>query len=75
MTAQSTVIKAPGEKAAEQAGGAGRPGKREGRRSEGTALNVFSHGFLVVWAIMIVLPCSGWRSVPSRPTRRSAARP
>ncbi|MGW6572949.1 carbohydrate ABC transporter permease [Streptomyces sp. NPDC054945] len=56
MTAQSTVIKAPGEKAAERAGGTGRPGKREGRRSEGMALNVFSHGFLVVWAIMIVLP-------------------
>ncbi|MGW2585167.1 carbohydrate ABC transporter permease [Streptomyces virginiae] len=56
MTAQSTVIKAPGEKAGEPAGGAGRPGKREGRRSEGMALNVFSHGFLVVWAIMIVLP-------------------
>ncbi|MER6253826.1 carbohydrate ABC transporter permease [Streptomyces sp. NPDC001584] len=56
MTAQSTVIKAPGEKAAEQPGGAGRTGKREGRRSEGMTLNVFSHGFLVVWAIMIVLP-------------------
>ncbi|WKD31969.1 carbohydrate ABC transporter permease [Streptomyces xanthophaeus] len=56
MTAQSTVIKAPGEKAAERTGGAGRPGRREGRRSEGMALNVFSHGFLVVWAIMIVLP-------------------
>ncbi|MGW7327679.1 carbohydrate ABC transporter permease [Streptomyces sp. NPDC054840] len=56
MTAQSTVIKAPGEKAAEQPRGAGRPGKREGRRSEGMALNVFSHGFLAVWAIMIVLP-------------------
>ncbi|MFB7262117.1 carbohydrate ABC transporter permease [Streptomyces nojiriensis] len=56
MTAQSTVIKAPGEKSAERSGGAGRAGKREGRRSEGTALNVFSHGFLVVWAIMIVLP-------------------
>ncbi|MFB7258901.1 carbohydrate ABC transporter permease [Streptomyces nojiriensis] len=56
MTAQSTVIKAPGEKSAERSGGAGRAGKREGRRSEGTALHVFSHGFLVVWAIMIVLP-------------------
>ncbi|MFD9476730.1 carbohydrate ABC transporter permease [Streptomyces nojiriensis] len=56
MTAQSTVIKAPGEKAGEQPGGAGRTGKRDGRRSEGMALNVFSHGFLVVWAIMIVLP-------------------
>lgn len=56
MTAQSTVIKAPGEKAGEQPGGAGRTGKRDGRRSEGMTLNVFSHGFLVVWAIMIVLP-------------------
>ncbi|MFF4387678.1 carbohydrate ABC transporter permease [Streptomyces sp. NPDC001552] len=56
MTTQSTVIKVPGEQAPERSGGAGRTGKREGRRSEGTTLNVFSHGFLVVWAIMIVLP-------------------
>ncbi|MCX4806393.1 carbohydrate ABC transporter permease [Streptomyces sp. NPDC058682] len=56
MTTQSTVIKAPGEQAPERSGGARRSGKREGRRSEGTTLNVFSHGFLVVWAIMIVLP-------------------
>ncbi|MEW2316178.1 carbohydrate ABC transporter permease [Streptomyces bauhiniae] len=31
-----------------------RPGAR--RRSEGTVLNVFSHGVLVVWAVMVVLP-------------------
>ncbi|MFD4244654.1 carbohydrate ABC transporter permease [Streptomyces sp. NPDC058525] len=56
MTAQSTVIKAPGEKAAERSGKAGRPGEGDKRRSEGVVLNVFSHGFLVLWAIMIVLP-------------------
>ncbi|MER8029688.1 carbohydrate ABC transporter permease [Streptomyces bauhiniae] len=31
-----------------------RPGAR--RRSEGTVLNVFSHGVLVIWAILVVLP-------------------
>lgn len=31
-----------------------RPADR--RRSEGTVLNVFSHGVLVVWAVMVVLP-------------------
>ncbi|MFK4108510.1 carbohydrate ABC transporter permease [Streptomyces sp. NPDC002176] len=31
-----------------------RPGAR--RRSEGTVLNVFSHGVLVLWAFMVVLP-------------------
>ncbi|MYV42423.1 ABC transporter permease subunit [Streptomyces sp. SID1328] len=31
-----------------------RPGAR--RRSEGSALNVFSHGVLVIWAVMVVLP-------------------
>ncbi|MFF7964814.1 carbohydrate ABC transporter permease [Streptomyces sp. NPDC007903] len=31
-----------------------RPGAR--RRSEGSVLNVFSHGVLVVWAVMVVLP-------------------
>ncbi|BFO16423.1 hypothetical protein SHKM778_28110 [Streptomyces sp. KM77-8] len=30
-----------------------RPG---GRRGEGVVLNVFSHGFLAVWAVLIVLP-------------------
>ncbi|UUU39433.1 carbohydrate ABC transporter permease [Streptomyces sp. NBC_00162] len=52
----TTVIKAPGEKAAEQSGKAGRTGERDKKRSEGVVLNVFSHGFLVLWAIMIVLP-------------------
>ncbi|WP_328928220.1 carbohydrate ABC transporter permease [Streptomyces sp. NBC_00190] len=56
MAAQSTVIKAPGEAAAERSGKTGRTGDRDGRRSEGMVLNVFSHGFLVLWAIMIVLP-------------------
>ncbi|MFJ3659102.1 carbohydrate ABC transporter permease [Streptomyces sp. NPDC090119] len=31
-----------------------RPGARRG--SEGSVLNVFSHGVLVIWAIMVVLP-------------------
>ncbi|MFD7554009.1 MULTISPECIES: carbohydrate ABC transporter permease [unclassified Streptomyces] len=52
----TTVIKAPGESAAERSGGAGPAKERVGRRSEGVVLNVFSHGFLVLWAIMIVLP-------------------
>lgn len=56
MAAQTTVIKAPGEDAAERAGKAGRPGEGDGRRSDGVVLNVFSHGFLVLWAVMIVLP-------------------
>ncbi|MFD5624305.1 carbohydrate ABC transporter permease [Streptomyces yangpuensis] len=52
----TTVIKAPGESAAERSGGAGPAGRRSAGRSEGMVLNVFSHGFLVVWAVMIVLP-------------------
>ncbi|MFB7177850.1 carbohydrate ABC transporter permease [Streptomyces sp. NPDC056257] len=52
----TTVIKAPGEKAAERSGGAGPSGERGGKGSEGMVLNVFSHGFLAVWAILIVLP-------------------
>ncbi|WP_030713485.1 carbohydrate ABC transporter permease [Streptomyces sp. NRRL F-2580] len=52
----TTVIKAPGEKAAEGSGEAGPGGERGGKGSEGTVLNVFSHGFLAVWAILIVLP-------------------
>ncbi|MFD0718862.1 carbohydrate ABC transporter permease [Streptomyces globosus] len=51
----TTVIKAPGESAAEKAGG-GRPAAPGGGRSEGAVLNVFSHGFLAVWAVLIVLP-------------------
>src|SRR5690349_22293472 len=52
----TTVIKAPGEPSAERSVGSGRP--KEGARSasDGMVLNVFSHGFLAVWAILIVLP-------------------
>ncbi|MEU9236587.1 carbohydrate ABC transporter permease [Streptomyces subrutilus] len=52
----TTVIKAPGEASAERSGKTGRPGEGDRRRSEGVVLNVFSHGFLALWAIMIVLP-------------------
>ncbi|MFJ3973933.1 carbohydrate ABC transporter permease [Streptomyces sp. NPDC090021] len=52
----TTVIKAPGESAAERSGAAGPGGRRSAGGSEGMVLNVFSHGFLVVWAVMIVLP-------------------
>ncbi|MEU5807607.1 MULTISPECIES: carbohydrate ABC transporter permease [unclassified Streptomyces] len=51
----TTVIKAPGERSDERAGGAG-AGGGSGGGSEGTALNVFSHGFLALWAVLIVLP-------------------
>ncbi|MFF1410005.1 carbohydrate ABC transporter permease [Streptomyces sp. NPDC058289] len=54
----TTVVKAPGEAAAEKKRSAatGHPrGKRDGG-SEGMVLNVFSHGFLAVWAILIILP-------------------
>ncbi|MFD4724884.1 carbohydrate ABC transporter permease [Streptomyces seoulensis] len=32
------------------------PGPRARRRSDGSVLNVFSHGVLVIWAVMVVLP-------------------
>ncbi|MFD0265886.1 carbohydrate ABC transporter permease [Streptomyces sp. NPDC127106] len=51
----TTVIKAPGERSEERAGGGG-PAQGSGGGSDGTALNVFSHGFLAVWAVLIVLP-------------------
>ncbi|MFD8411325.1 carbohydrate ABC transporter permease [Streptomyces sp. NPDC059650] len=51
----TTVIKAPGERSDERAGGAG-AGGGSGGGYEGTALNVFSHGFLALWAVLIVLP-------------------
>ncbi|EGX59740.1 ABC transporter permease protein [Streptomyces zinciresistens K42] len=35
-------------------GPAGEPAR--GKKKEGTTLNVFSHGVLVIWAIMVVLP-------------------
>lgn len=52
----TTVIKAPGEAAAEKRSAAtGQPrGSKSG--SDGMVLNVFSHGFLAVWGILIVLP-------------------
>ncbi|MYT22913.1 carbohydrate ABC transporter permease, partial [Streptomyces sp. SID7760] len=56
MTAESTAIKAPGEAAAERSGGGAGPGQGAKRGSDGMVLNVFSHGFLAVWAILIVLP-------------------
>ncbi|MEU6755558.1 carbohydrate ABC transporter permease [Streptomyces sp. NPDC046685] len=52
----TTVIKAPGEPAAERSKGSGPAGERPAGPSEGMVLNVFSHGFLAVWAILIVLP-------------------
>ncbi|MEU3398122.1 carbohydrate ABC transporter permease [Streptomyces filamentosus] len=33
---------------------AGAPGKE--KRSEGAVLNVFSHGVLIIWAVMVVMP-------------------
>ncbi|MEU2393896.1 carbohydrate ABC transporter permease [Streptomyces sp. NPDC007369] len=51
----TTVIKAPGERSDERPGGAG-PAQGSGGGSEGTVLNVFSHGFLALWAVLIVLP-------------------
>ncbi|MFJ3926713.1 carbohydrate ABC transporter permease [Streptomyces sp. NPDC090022] len=51
----TTVVKAPGEAAAERPGNGG-PGEDRGRRPDGVVLNVFSHGFLAVWAALIVLP-------------------
>ncbi|MEV6953389.1 carbohydrate ABC transporter permease [Streptomyces sp. NPDC051183] len=52
----TTVIKAPGEAAAERTAGTGQAGGRSKGGSDGMALNVFSHGFLAVWGILIVLP-------------------
>ncbi|MEU3314320.1 carbohydrate ABC transporter permease [Streptomyces sp. NPDC048387] len=52
----TTVIKAPGEPAAERPRGGGRPAGGRKARSDGMVLNVFSHGFLAVWAVLIVLP-------------------
>ncbi|WP_405487794.1 carbohydrate ABC transporter permease [Streptomyces sp. NBC_00096] len=53
----TTVIKAPGEAAAEKrATATGQPGGKRKSGSDGMVLNVFSHGFLAVWGILIVLP-------------------
>ncbi|MCY0919352.1 MULTISPECIES: carbohydrate ABC transporter permease [unclassified Streptomyces] len=53
----TTVTKTAGTTEAERSGG-GRRVKKDGGSppSEGVALNVFSHGFLAVWAVLIVLP-------------------
>ncbi|MGA4839014.1 carbohydrate ABC transporter permease [Streptomyces sp. G45] len=45
-----TKVDVPGQRGT----GRGGPGRRDGL--EGRTLNAFSHGFLVLWAIMIVLP-------------------
>ena len=33
-----------------------RPRRQGGKSSEGGVLNVFSHGVLVIWAILVVMP-------------------
>ncbi|MCX5403890.1 carbohydrate ABC transporter permease [Streptomyces sp. NBC_00335] len=54
----TTVVKAPGEAAAEKKRSAatGQPRGKNKSGSDGMVLNVFSHGFLAVWGILIVLP-------------------
>ncbi|MGW1776081.1 carbohydrate ABC transporter permease [Streptomyces sp. NPDC002104] len=54
----TTVVKAPGEAAAEKKRSAatGHPRGKNKSGSDGMVLNVFSHGFLAVWAILIILP-------------------
>lgn len=52
----TTVIKAPGEAAAEKRSAATGQPRGSKRGSDGMVLNVFSHGFLAVWGILIVLP-------------------
>ncbi|MEU8674741.1 carbohydrate ABC transporter permease [Streptomyces sp. NPDC048560] len=55
----STPIKEPalttGDSIPGQRGPKRTPGPGD-RRTEGLTLNVFSHGFLIVWAVLIVLP-------------------
>ncbi|MGW7263758.1 carbohydrate ABC transporter permease [Streptomyces sp. NPDC054842] len=41
----------PGQRSVDKA-----PPRPEGRRGEGITLNVFSHGFLALWAVLIILP-------------------
>ncbi|PRH77099.1 sugar ABC transporter permease [Streptomyces solincola] len=50
------AVRQGGDRGPDQAAhaGAGRSGRQPG--GEGAALNVFSHGVLVIWAIMVVLP-------------------
>ncbi|MFI5619381.1 carbohydrate ABC transporter permease [Streptomyces sp. NPDC051567] len=53
----TTVIKAPGETAPERSGPTrAADGRRTGGGAEGVVLDVFSHGFLAVWAVLVVLP-------------------
>ncbi|MBT2471951.1 carbohydrate ABC transporter permease [Streptomyces sp. ISL-66] len=53
----TTVVKAPGEAAAEKrSAGTGKPRGKSKSGSDGLVLNVFSHGFLAVWGILIILP-------------------
>ncbi|MGW6687140.1 carbohydrate ABC transporter permease [Streptomyces sp. NPDC054961] len=53
----TTVVKAPGEAAAKKrSAGAGQPRGKSKNGSDGMVLNVFSHGFLAVWGILIILP-------------------
>lgn len=53
----TTVVKAPGEAAAaKRSAGTGQTGGKRKSGSDGMVLNVFSHGFLAVWGILIVLP-------------------
>ncbi|MFE4633245.1 carbohydrate ABC transporter permease [Streptomyces sp. NPDC056773] len=52
----TTVIKAPGEAAAEKRSAATGQPRKSKSGSDGMVLNVFSHGFLAVWGILIVLP-------------------
>ncbi|MBZ6100956.1 carbohydrate ABC transporter permease [Streptomyces olivaceus] len=56
MTTTDTPAPVPAEPGTPvDKGGAPSDGPRKGKK-EGTALNVFSHGVLVIWAIMVGLP-------------------
>lgn len=46
------VSKVPGQRTGTAPTGSSAPAKK----SEGQVLNVFSHGMLILWAIMVVLP-------------------
>ncbi|MFJ9342863.1 carbohydrate ABC transporter permease [Streptomyces sp. NPDC101733] len=52
----TTVTKVSGEATAKPSGGPVKVKKPKASGSEGKVLNVFSHGFLALWAIMIILP-------------------
>ncbi|MFE9171155.1 carbohydrate ABC transporter permease [Streptomyces kebangsaanensis] len=58
---ETTETPAPAPAPAESGAGVSRAGfpadgKPGGRKREGEVLNVFSHGILVIWAIMVVMP-------------------